>query len=353
MYVAAADILRGAGLLSCLKSGAIVTRIWPLAGILAAHLIVMASTATADNNNVEGDVGLLELLRAAQLTNRALYPSGELTATVSSRWDETTTDITTAVAWKGDQTYWDYEMSQSSPNLSLHEKCRMIDDGRTLFCYWPEIIFLQKIADRSLSRAEQLSLRPDQVWFRLEGIAEWTSLLEPQKLPSGSVDDSVRIVVNRLDDDQIEIERRHSTGAVLRIVASLAANGNVVDYEGTPGGQVHIWRKGHYEWLKDSGGQSVLKSYDYERALKGDKRKPDRTFHLVVDSFKPDAQIASDRFYLSSLGVPPDATVEDVSAAGSRRYRNSRPAMLDEAALIELSRKLRAEGFAVPPRGKP
>jgi hypothetical protein len=66
---------------------------------------------------------------------------------------------------------------------------------------------------------------------------------------------------------------------------------------------------------------------------------------LVVESFKPGGPIAASRFDVSSLNIPEDATVDDVSASGSRIYRKSRPLVVNEQLLIELSRKLGEQGF--------
>lgn len=316
-----------------------------LAGVCFARVGLCARDV---RGQVEGDATLLELLRAAQLTNMAQYPSGELHATVKSQWDGATVDVTATVVWKGEATYWDYELSRTSSDNSSHEKCQLIDDGRTLISYWPETRFLQRISDRMMGRAEQLSLRPDQIWYRIEGIANWAKLLDPSEVSKGAGGDAARIVVTRLDEDKVQVERRRASGTTLRIVASLAENGNVIEYEGIPGKTGGIWRKGSYVWSKSADGRSFLKEYDYVRALSGNRRKPDRVFHLSVDSFRPDAPIAPDRFQMSSLNVPADAIVEDVSAAGSRRYGRSRPTLVDENSLLELARKLRQEGFAIP-----
>ncbi|HUY91071.1 MAG TPA: hypothetical protein VMV10_20200 [Pirellulales bacterium] len=295
----------------------------------------LASAAEPADNEI------LKLLVAAQETNRAGFDRGSQTAEIHTLWDGQQTDFTVDMTWAEAGTYWKYAMAQQDGDNRTRLNCEMIETAKEIIFYWPDVKHVQKVRDDMLGYPEQLEIRPDQAWFRIEGLAEWSALFDPEKARAGGV-----VVKTARDGDLVTVTHEYPSGETLRVFASLGASGNVTEYEGRPGPKSTIWRAGKYEWSPLGDGRSYLKKYDYRRSLTNNKAHPERTYSLMITSFDPTPRIPGDRFALSSLRIPKDALIEEISAAGTRRYRLGKEVSVSDERLHELGRKLKEKGFA-------
>jgi hypothetical protein len=120
---------------------------------------------------------------------------------------------------------------------------------------------------------------------------------------------------------------------MLKIVASMAHDGNILEYEATPHtgnadrpeDERSFWRRGAYEWAKDARGRWYLKRYEYQRSSTGSPKEVDTDFVLEVESFNPDPKIPENRFEFQSFDLPDGTLVEEFFGPVRRSYRVVRP----------------------------
>ena len=303
---------------------------------------------------VKGDVALLNLLRSVQSTNQTLLKRGELTAVVQTtrhgKNSSSVVNIEAKLVWEGDKTYWNYKLLDEdragSGEKSLEQKAgQMIEigNGRLLMCFWPGAQLAQRISDKSVSYRDQLRLRPDQIWFSLEGLGSWEEFLDPAQAPKVTTE----FHVTKSGADRIVVQRRYSNGAIHRVIASLRQGGNIVEYDSVGVKASHaVLRRGSYEWKEHPSGKWYLTNYDYEQTYRGDPPSSGFKYSLHITDIDPDPSISADRFQFSSFHLPRGTLVEEIGVK-RRSYRlgDARSEVTQEV-LDRLSEKLRADGFA-------
>lgn len=307
---------------------------------------------------VVGDVRLLHLVRDAQITNATQFQRGEMRCTIQER--RIGLKINTTIVWDAGKAFWDYELSEPAPKVSGRkriearrtEKGRFIDDGKVRSFYFPENRFAQIISNGNQGYREQFKVRPDDLWFKMEGIHLWSKFLDPDSSTA-----NFSLAVRQEGVDRVVIERRNERNDVLTVVASLAHNGNIIEYESTPhSGNLSLpenersfWRWGSYHWAKDARGIWYLKHHEYKRSSTGSPKELHFDFVLDVESFNPDPVIAADRFQAVSLKLPHGTTVEEVGP-NPKTYRIGDRAAVSQDVLDSLSDSLRRKAFMRPTR---
>ena len=305
---------------------------------------------------VEGDVQGLELLQAAQATNRALFARGEMVVEISDALSKQS--ATARIIWDGARTYRDYaytDVIQERRGPRMHtRRARMIELPGVLLWYSPKARLAQKRVSRRQGSGypKLLELRPDQAWFRMEAMvgsdkSRWETLLDPQAAP-----ETVTKFVVKKEGDRVIVDRHYWSGNILRITASLAQGGNVVSYERLLEGEVTpetAWGQGTCVWDLDSRGNWYLKSYLWQRSNTADPDKLDFDVTMQVKEFNPDPVIPRDRFEFESLDFAPGTTVEDKIGKG-RTYRIGQATLVGQDLLDALAEEMKQRGFAAPQR---
>lgn len=306
---------------------------------------------------VEGDADLLQLLIEAQETNRAQFRRGKLTARAVEKVQNIETEAT--IVWDGERTCWTYyrlitaaapRAGEKGPRVLEREGSMIYANGR-LMCYWPKPGLAQMIADKSTTYESILKLRPDQIWFTMEGRYDWRDVLVPQT----TADNLLKISVRREGSDGVVVEQHYRNGNILRYVASLRQGANIISYEKVFGsGREGSWRTGEYEWEQDRRGNWYLKHCEWKWSSRGDPEILDLDYVLDVLEFDPDPVIPPERFEFASLKLASGTTVEARSGGKSRTYRVGRGGKEQEKVSVEnlneLAEKLKAGGFAAPMR---
>jgi len=328
--------------------------VYVLATLLGA---IAARRACAEDPRglVEGDRALLDLLSAAQVTGQASFPHGALAAKVHSTnvggaLDEAV-DVVANVVWSGSSTYWKYRqtvlLTGHAPEITEGE---MIETRDLRFHYWPDRKLAQIVSDGLGGYRPELRLRPDR-WFVVGvGSRHWSDLFDvgtAQRPPKVAFD---KLEVSS-DGDEIVV-RRFLDGSFLRITASLKAGGNVVEYEDTTTAEDPMWFRGAYEWKKLPDKRFWLQHHEYAMAVNGDKSHPNKTYELTVTDFDPEPAIAADRFRFESLNLPVGTQIQEVSKAGTKRYRQGQKTPTRQELLDELADGLRGKGFAAKPEAE-
>ncbi|MGH7138899.1 MAG: hypothetical protein ACREHD_24400 [Pirellulales bacterium] len=303
-----------------------------------------------------GDKALLDFVYAAQLTNWIRYPDGQLKAKVHARYfagdAPSEVDIEATLVWRGESCYSSYVAVESySKGKPIKEREELIETPSIVVMYSRQnkLMTMYKPTEQTATYRDELRLRPDQQWFRLEGIVDWADLLDPKvsKKPRGAAVTEYAVTMD--GDDRVVVERRHANDSALRIVASLAAEGNIVEYEGHAEQGQH-WRHGTYDWERNSGGRLFVKRCHWENTRVGNRRKPERTFTMEVAECDLNPNISADRFQLSSLDAPPETVVEEIGPGGvrSRRRLGGERVRGLQSELDAAARKLRDGRFAAP-----
>lgn len=346
-------------------------RCWACIGALC--LVWMgASPGVRAQTPVEGDATLLRLLQDRQETNRTLFRTGEMDVTAEQRVEGIR--VQAHVVWQGEKTYWDYVYTspvtiprpQGPETTMTTRRQRMIEVPGTVMWYTPAIALAHNdFSERPGSRVPaMLELRPDQGWFRMDGVYgsarghHWRTLFDPNH----DSEYLSRFVVQPASGERVVVEHHYKSGSLLRIEASLAHSANVIAYEAVP--RAHeperpdhyplLWNKGRYEWAQDADGNWYPTHFDFRRG-QGEELHYD--YSLDITSFNPHPQIPRDRFQFASLALAPGTKVQETGKDGAttRTYRlgqdgkEERP--LDQAVLDDLAERLR-EGFAAPDRDR-
>ncbi len=319
---------------------------------------------------VEGEASLLRILQDRQETNKTLFREGECDVDADERIQGVRAKA--HVIWKGDRTFWDY-VYESNADIQRPEgvkrvasatKSRMIEVPGRMMWYDAKNALAQVHASERPGSAYPtiLELRPDQAWFRMDGAfgsrrgQSWGQLLDPNH----GVEYISKFVVRAEPGERVVVERHYRAG-LLRIEASLAHGGNVIEYSAgpsrrgaEPSSDAPLWRKGRYEWAQDVDGNWYPTHFEFQRSSTGREEVLSHDFSLEITSFKPHPRIPEERFRFSSLGVATGTVVEEFGER-PRRYRIGRDGneekKLDQSVLEDLAERLR-EGFAAPDRDR-
>lgn len=309
---------------------------------------------------VEGDVQLLRMVRDAQITNAAQFQRGAMRCKIHDRRVDLQIDAT--VVWDGEKTFWEYELSERMPRTEgtnqpkgrRTEKGRFIEEGKLRSFYFPESRFAQIINNGNQGYRDQFKVRPKDLWFKMEGIHVWAEFLNPDAEPPPIFS----LTVRRDGDDRVIMERRNQRNDVMTVVASLAQDGNIIQYESAPhSGNESLpkdsrsfWRWGRYQWAKDARGVWYLKHYEYKRSSTGSPTELNFDFVVDVESFNPNPDIPPDRFKLASLKLPNGTTVEEIGP-NPKTYRiGGKQDAVKQDTLDSLSDLLRSKAFIRPKR---
>ncbi len=337
-----------------------------LSCLVAAAIAITTSPCPAAAP-VEGPRDLLDLLISAQAGNEGLFPEGTLTANVSVRWNTLrggirsvrSEDARASIVWQGERTYCDYSLhgKDSDHDRALSQNARLIDDGKSVIWYSPDVRLLQRVSDGSRRHPDYLDLRPDQMWYRFERDSRpWREMLDPEAPWAASV---ARFVVNRVNEDRIVVERHLKNGTGLRIQASLEVGGNIIGYESLHDrASQGRWRTGSYRWEPHRDGRWFLREFQHSNFTRSGSDEAESHYTLHILTFDPDPTIRSDRFALTSLQAAPGTLVEEVHGAKTTRtYRmgagGREEPKLPGRQLDELAERMRTRGFAAPSRASP
>ena len=328
-------------------------RVSPAMAVFFASMVCFPQRSQSDIA-VDGDAGLLRAIRDAQVTNAAEFKRGEMRCRIHDRMADM--DINTSIIWDGDKAFWEYKLSEPAgdPRAAKTGKARrsetgrFIDDGNVISYYFPDSKFAQIITDRSAAYRSQFKVRPNELWFKLEGVYLWSSLLDPDR-----TSDLLKYVVREEPDDRIVIDYCNlKNGEIIKVVASLAQGGNIIGYETAahtkdPKETGAFWRRGKYEWERYGPDRWYLKHFEYQRSSTGSPKELHFDFVLDVESFTPNPQIPPDRFESASLMVA-QGTVVEQTGKSARTYRVGDAHRISKEELDRLAEKLRQGRFVRP-----
>ena len=128
---------------------------------------------------------------------------------------------------------------------------------------------------------------------------------------------------------------------VVTVVASLAADGNVVSYDSTvPKGHRH---HGRYEWVRDGKGRIILKSWTgfHTNAATG----AEATTEWTVSDCDLDHRPPARRFTVAGMEPAPGTVVDDRVAGRTYTWGRADPDATTEKKLRQLAERLRQGGF--------
>ncbi|MFN0050694.1 MAG: hypothetical protein ACKV0T_00795 [Planctomycetales bacterium] len=329
---------------------------WFLLRLARLCLLILTTLSTLpaySGTTVDGDVGLLRLVRDAQLTNAAQFQRGEMHVEINSK--DIGLRVDALIVWDGEMGFWDYEAlvpvkgdgKVPIQRTTQKERGRFIDDGRIRSFYLPDARLAQIVDNKSIGYRQQLKVRPSDLWFVMEGVHRWSELLDPDRDAPGYT-----MAVRKEGSTQIVIERREPRGGVLTVVVDISKDCNIVKYESVPPpgndqrpeDERSFWRAGVYDWEKDNRGAWYLRRHWYQCSSAGSPSKLDYDFEFEVTSFNPTPDILRNRFQSESLELPVGTIVEMIGS-NPRTYRVGQE---DNAALRELdplSEVLRRKAF--------
>ncbi|MGH7201652.1 MAG: hypothetical protein ACREJB_13670 [Planctomycetaceae bacterium] len=305
---------------------------------------------------VEGDVEAFERIQAAQKTNLTLYPRGSFRVKVRRTIgaDQDTQSEATMV-WSGDKTFCDLKATIKDRNargepVAVHQEGQLIRAPGVLVSYDPSPGMLRIWTDARGGYHYELDVRPDEAWFHYRG-STWDRLLDTESFGP----DKYRTTVRREDGGRVVLEREHKeSGAAMRIVFSLAKDGNVIAYEARPGkdGKGRD-AAGKYEWKKHPSGLWYVARHEYRVPRDAVAGKQGAVYTMEITEFDPDPVIAPGRFEISSLNVP-QGTPAEQRVGRSRTVKNrftwGEGRSIERLRLDELAEELRSNGTAAPDR---
>ncbi len=305
---------------------------------------------------VEGDVALLEALRDAQATNRALFSRGHLVAEVRHRHLEPNAGRCERVShvdfwWDGDKAYsrrsteTTCEKRKVSPGLS---EVISRPDGYHVFSAAQRYVQSYPAGYRGL--IGPADLRPSELWEHpMFARKTWSEDFDPR---SPGFPAAERMSVKR-EGGLILVHRYYPGGSLLRIIADLRQGGNVVEFAGTDD-TGELMADGKYTWQDDGRGNWRLQLLQYRWAHDG--RLDDELPYLEVEikEFDSAAKIPPDRFEARSFGLAQGTTIFEFDNTGRVKQRRMIGREVDPAAsddrLDELAAQLRSQGYASPAR---
>ena len=320
---------------------------------LRTALVLAASTEGTHGDLLPEDRKLLEVLRAAQLTSEAAFPKASLKANAEDGYSSQRAVVT--AVWDGDRYFCDAEIedtvTDTDGNTSVSKRLIMqIGRPSGWDCFFPgKTSLLQRVSDASMTGPKILNIRPRDIWFHPtpDSPLTWSQRLELQLAPDSQWDSQLKDLGNGLIE--VSTVSRPSRG---RFVAtfSMSHGGNVLEYHSEPiSDDVEFRKRGKYEWVSVPPDRWRLKSYVFQIAKKEDTDYDEyKQKSVEVLEFDPDPVIASNRFEISSLPLPPGTYVEEYGA-NERRYRRGDDKQaekgISESKFESLARELKQAGF--------
>ena len=334
--------------------------------LLCAAVGAMYGSDCLADAPVEGDQALLKTLADVQATNLALYPKGELTAEVDEKFSKLAAKAT--VIWDGNRTYWKYRLKQvghvpvkgkpgEMEEVDSVQEGEMIEIPGELMLYFPSFLQARRYVQHESGEgyARELKLRPEQTWYKYEGDIDLKELISPTSTRM----QGCNFVVSSKPPDQAVVECRNKSGCCLRILASLAAAGNIIGYEILEPTKDDLYSKGEYSWAQDSAGRWYLRELHSQESSTPRPENICREVQIKVTHFNAEPVIRNDRFSFSSFDFAEGTVVEDGLILGNRAgsknlwtYRVGANGQAkkspNESELNKLADKQRSKKFAAP-----
>lgn len=301
-------------------------------------LIVLAGPGGRDN------AAYVDLLRDAQIANRAGLDHGELTATyrVYGPDGRVTDEAEAEVFWVKEDYIMKYKINKNDTwfFLARGESQADANSHHYIMVYKDQLYYYDNMLNRMfvrpvkgmglLGRAE---VPPNPAWFnccppRTAVGRPWTELIGPHPaVPQDSIESfqyeerGDRIIQTRIDKD----------GGSQVVEFSMSECGNPVRQEYRPPNGSTFRRSGEYRWVKGPGGACVLSSYKFTVTDPKDRRE--HGYELIIHKARIDRRPRVDeKAFLSRL--PAGVNVDD-----PMRRRASLPSQKERIADGEL-RKL-------------
>lgn len=324
-----------------------------LAQLMVSTLILPACAAGSCGDLLPQDRKMLEVLRSAQLASEAAFPRASLKANVEDGYSNQRAVVT--AVWDGDRYFCDAEIEDTvtdSDGVQTVSKRLLMQIGKPSGWdyYFPGTSsLLQRVSDGGMTGPKLLNIRPKDIWFHFAPESPWTwsQRLEMQLGPDSPWDTQL----NDLGSGLIEVSTVSRASKDRFVVTfSMPDGGNVLEYHSEPVSEDQEFRlRGKYEWVSVPPDRWRLKSYVFQISKKEDtdydkyKQKS-----VEVLEFDPDPVIASNRFEISSLPLPPGTYVEEYGA-NERRYRiggDKQPEKgISESKFESLALELKQVGF--------
>jgi hypothetical protein len=318
--------------------------------------LVVVSTCVVWNQAVDGDRGLLELVRAAITTNRASYECGKLKAHVD--WTETHADYqgrlldselrttgTVHLVWRGEDCHYDYDFSVVQRGPGERQSTgggpgKIIRAGSRIMYYSPgsrqAVIERWNPSFAQISR--ELDVHPRDLGFVTP--IDFADLLADNTSKSQRWS---KFEISRQQDD-ILIRLHSLQGSVGTLRASMAHSGNVTEFDyrsATSGG-----RTAKLTWRKLPDGTCHLAELDWKQFSPGKEKTPFRRGHVEVSEFSTERP-AEESFTFDALRLVPDTMVKDKIAGNTYLYMPTKATQIEvkQQDLDRLSDLLKSRGF--------
>jgi hypothetical protein len=267
------------------------------------------------------------MLIAAQQTQEASFPVGQLQAHVTQNTATTERHATVFNIWSGRNSYVEAKIQGS---YLVTDAANLKSDRELFQIYTPEKKLLYSASSKLLRvdtigkfRGEPfIQLWPTALWYRQQhGRRTWQELLT-SFLESDSTDHQLSVADS--DDGIVVVERKYLPGdASLTIRFSLAHGGNVLEFANDGPARVTTMReRGAMEWQETGDGRWYLSRFETLQipAEDGDDLANAYQLRVEVNEFDPSPTIPDNRFQQRSLPLKPGTLVEEVGAT-VRRYR--------------------------------
>jgi len=307
---------------------------------------------------VKGDPAAFAQVRAALAENASRFLRGSFRFTADDRVAGKRAEM--RLVWDGPRTRWTGWHSHLGASQvgatgvkSEREYVHRVDIIQTpefLHGYWPERGWAQTSRAGERAFEKWLHVRPDELWFALEGVVAWQKLLDPAQ----AGENVTGFTVEHEAGQRVRIERRHDSGGVIRVIAALEQGANIIEYQTIPGRSPlpEVKRHGSYRWARHDSGVWYLEELK-SRRYKVNTSELDLDFTLSVGEFNPNPVLPRDFFEFASLQVAEGTNIEDV--AGSTRKvwrRGGQPAESLEKKLRDMAGRLQEKGFSSKARAK-
>jgi hypothetical protein len=309
---------------------------------------VLAVTASTDT---------LDLIRDAQKANVGRYPGGELKATL--RWGQDGRISThgyaeTRLIWADDKLRadvldWGDHNHEFRPEPGKAHQEYWIVERQRLVSYIPDIRRVLITSPTRLSPPTRILMSPAASWYgRFCGTGEsWHEQLDPGRVwaaDTKKTDAEYPVQsVTKKSTDLIEVVVQYPRyKANLRLVFSLAADGNAVEYELKEPSPERIV-SGVCEWQRDDQGRLHLAKRRQEQVFVDSKTKSYLEYTLLT--FNPDYIPDKKLFEIDSLHLPDGTSITDELTGRNRRI-GDRPVPTVVNRLGEMIDVMRTRGFA-------
>ncbi len=317
--------------------------------LLAWGILRCSATASEDDFRIEGDPELIQLLMAAQTSNRAAFPEGELTAKVTLTGTGRKLDLEAHMAWQGESSWWDYHLAeQGQDGVPTLEAGSIIETPQTLVTFFPGSNLVQIYAAKRRSYNRYLNLRPDRRWFATGDDIRFDELLDVLDENAQGRNGQVAVRVWKEANDTVVVERIPKVGGIFRMTASLAMDGNIVSYASEPSAKWTIAGNGRLDWVRAPSGRWRLERYEHDLEYLV-RRKGKFHCELEVTEFSEDLEGGAGRFEIGALNIAQGVKVQEFTPTGTVEYSWGSSADEFLVALERQVRELREKGFAAPP----